>query len=119
MGEFEEIVQKIRAKGISGAEAADALAKFSSSALMKRAQAADQLRKEIAEAKAEQVALQARAKAGELRGTLQRAGVDVQRVRPAEWQALAERLPESGEADEAWIADAVSELGLPVRPSGR
>lgn len=124
MAEFDELVQRLR-EGGSGldreerTEIANALAKFSGSTLMLRAEAADAARAGIAESKAERVALLARARIGQLKGTLQRAGVDVARVRPAEWQALSERIPESGEVDEAWIADAVSEFSLPVRASGR
>lgn len=52
-----------------------------------------------------------------LRRTLARYGVSVHEIRPAEWQALAARIPRDGDLSEEWVAGAVSELQLPFRRS--
>ncbi len=116
--EYGDIVNQLREGKITGPEAAERLAKFSGSALTKRAAAADAARARIEELENERRNLLAKQRVGEIRGTLRDAGVKVDEIRALEWQAIAEKIPED-EVDESWVAGIVSEFELPMRPAGR
>jgi hypothetical protein len=117
VGRYEEALESLRERfGDRVQDIVEILSGYKATDLRKKAEERDAAVKRAVDLEAENARIRAKSKLSE---TLRRYGVDLDQLRPAEWAALTQSLPESGVIDEDWVAEQVSSLRLPLRKEDR